>query len=303
MALDLVVLALGGGLLFYGGDWLVEGIERLAGRLRIPTVIVALVVMGFGTSAPELFVAVNAMVVPSPDVAMGNVVGSNIANLLLVLAITALVAPLAIDRDVLRIDGSAMLAGALAVGAVAMDGVVSRVEAALLICGMLGYLALRWRSLTESEDADGDANERGSRAISLCLVALIALPLGAHFFVGGAIGLARHIGVSEALIGLTVVALGTSLPEMASCIAAAMRRRSEMILGGILGSNVFNGTIVLGGAAVVAPIVAAESFVVFWIPAMLFASLASLIFLRTGFTLTRREASLMIVCYTAIFMI
>ena len=303
MALDLVLLALGGGLLFYGGDWLVEGIERLAARLRIPTVIVALVVMGFGTSAPELFVAVNAMVVPSPDVAMGNVVGSNIANLLLVLAITALVAPLAIDRDVLRIDGSAMLAGALAVGAVAMDGVVSRVEAALLICGMLGYLALRWRSLTESEDADGDANERGSRAISLCLVALIALPLGAHFFVGGAIGLARHIGVSEALIGLTVVALRTSLPEMASCIAAAMRRRSEMILGGILGSNVFNGTIVLGGAAVVAPIVAAESFVVFWIPAMLFASLASLMFLRTGFMLTRREASLMIVCYTAIFMI
>jgi cation:H+ antiporter len=301
MGVDLLFLVLGGALLFYGGDWLVAGIERLAEGLRVPPVILAFVVMGFGTSAPELFVAVQAMLASAPDIAMGNVVGSNIANLLLVLAIAALIAPIAIDADVLRIDGGAMLAGAVVLGVVVADGVVSRIDAAMLFLGMLVYLGARWRTLEPTGDADGFQNGGWKGAAVWCGVALIALPTGAHLFIEGAIGVAHSLGASEALIGLTVVAVGTSLPEMASCFAAAMRRQSGIILGGILGSNVFNGTIVLGAAGLVAPVAVADEFVVFWIPVAIAASIASLVFLRTGFFLSRREAMIMLVGYAAIF--
>lgn len=301
MGLDILFLLIGGGLLFYGGDWLVDGIADLAEGLGVPPVLLAFVVMGFGTSAPELFVAVDAILADAPDIAMGNVVGSNIANLLLVLAIAALIAPLAIDGDVLRIDGGAMLAGAIALGLVALDGVVSRIDAALLVLGMLIYLGMRWRTLPPSDDAECGPSGGWLVAAGKCCVALIALPAGAHLFIEGAIGVAARLGAPEALIGLTVVAVGTSLPEMASCFAAAMRRQSGMIIGGILGSNVFNGTIVLGAAALVAPVAVADEFIVFWIPIALAASVASLVFLRTGFFLSRREAMIMLVAYVAIF--
>ncbi|KIT18046.1 calcium/sodium antiporter [Jannaschia aquimarina] len=301
MLLETAFLAAGCGLLFLGGDWLVDGIAGLAGHLRVPPVIVAFVVMGFGTSAPELFVAINAMSVPSPDVAMGNIVGSNIANLLLVLAITALIAPLSIDRDVLRIDGTAMLVGALALAFVCSDGVVSVGDAVGLVAGMLCYLALRWRSLPDTDEAEDPGAHRLWAAAAVCLAALVALPLGANLFIGAAIDIAGRLGVSEAMIGLTVVALGTSLPELAACVAAVLRRHSGMILGGILGSNVFNGTIVLAGAAIVAPVGVGDAFLTFWIPVMVGASVVTLAFLRTGYILCRREAAVMLVAYAALF--
>lgn len=303
MHVELLSIALGCGMLFYGGDWLVDGIAQLAAHLKVPPVMVAFVVMGFGTSVPELFVAVDAMLASEPDIAMGNVVGSNIANLLLVLALTALITPLVIDRDVLVIDGGAMLLVAFGLWAAAADGAISRFDAALLVLAMLAYVAVRWRSVA-SQDVSNDASTGSLRsAIAWSAAAFIALPLGAHLFIEGAIGIANRFDIDEALIGLTVVALGTSLPEAAACLAAAFRRRSDMILGGILGSNIFNGTIVLGSAAMVAPVVVAENFLVFWIPAMIGASLIVLAFLRTDFLLTRREASLMLVGYASIFIL
>ncbi|MCK0097448.1 calcium/sodium antiporter [Yoonia sp. F2084L] len=303
MLVELTLLTLGCGLLYFGGDWLVDGVTGLAAHLRVPPVIVAFVVMGFGTSAPELFVAVNAMLVPSPDIAMGNVVGSNIANLLLVLAVAALITPLNVDRRVLHIDGAAMLAAAIALCFVALDGTVSRLDAILLVVAMAAYLILRWRTLPDQDEPDELATEslRGPVIMSIC--ALVALPFGAHLFIDGAIGIANRFGVSEALIGLTVVALGTSLPELASCIAAALRRNANIILGGILGSNVFNSTIVLGGAAIVAPITVTESILGFWLPMMIAASLSTIAFLRTDLLLSRKEASVMLASYLAIFIV
>ncbi|WP_299704294.1 calcium/sodium antiporter [uncultured Tateyamaria sp.] len=303
MGLSLLFLALGGTLLFYGGDWLVDGIQRLAVEFRIPLVIVAFVVMGFGTSAPELFVAVQAMLSAAPDVAVGNVVGSNIANLLLVLALAALIKPLAIASDILRVDGGAMLLAALSFGVVAQDAVVSRTDAATLLLGMAIYLLLRWHCLEDEENAETNGTEGLATAIGRCVAALIALPVGAYLFIDGAVGLAGSLGISEALIGLTAVAIGTSLPEMAACVAAAMRRQPDLILGGILGSNVFNGTIVLGSAALVAPVTVADSFIDYWIPIMVVASLVSLVFLRTGFVLSRKEASIMLVGYAVVFLL
>ncbi|MEP3278216.1 MAG: calcium/sodium antiporter [Stappiaceae bacterium] len=303
MLVELTLLTLGCGLLFFGGDWLVDGVTGLAEHLRVPPVIVAFVVMGFGTSAPELFVAMNAMLVPSADIAMGNVVGSNIANLLLVLAVAALITPLNVDSRALHIDGAAMMAAAIALCLVAFDGIVSRRDAVLLVLAMVAYLTVRWRTLPHQDRSDEPASGslRGPVILSIC--ALVALPLGAYLFIDAAIGIVDRFGVSEALIGLTVVALGTSLPELASCVAAALRRKANIILGGILGSNVFNSTIVLGGAAMVSPVTVADSILGFWIPIMMGASLSAIAFLRSDLLLSRKEASLMLAAYLAIFLV
>lgn len=301
MIVELALIVAGCGLLFFGGDWLVDGISKLASHFNVPPFILAFVVMGFGTSAPELFVAVDAMFAEAPDIAVGNVVGSNIANLLLVLALAALIAPLTVDRNVLHFDGIAMMLIVLLASALAFDGLLSRFDGAVLFIAMLAYLALRWQSLVECEDGDKDKAKGWVAAAGLCIAALVALPLGAHWFIEGAVALAQRFGVSHDLIGLTVVAVGTSLPEIAACVAAAVRRHANMILGGILGSNVFNSTIVLSGAVLVAPVTIAPSFQNYWIPVMICASMATVVFLRTDFLLSRREAIIMLTGYLAIF--
>lgn len=302
MVLDLFFLVAGGTLLYFGGDWLVDGVSALAHRLRVPAVMVALIVMGFGTSAPELVVAIKAMLAGVPDIAMGNVLGSNIANVLLVLALAALVTPIAVDRDILRVDGTAMMVAALALWFSAYDGIISRLDAALLVVGMLVYLGARWCSFDKKEAPD-TGNDGLLYTLGITAAALISLPLGAHIFVAGATSIATTLGVSEAIIGLTVVALGTSLPEIAACLAAAIRREPGMILGGVLGSNVFNSTVVIAGAAAVANIPVADVFQDFWIVAMIGTSLITLLFLRTGFRLNRLEAMVMLALYGGVFLI
>ncbi|WP_108816795.1 calcium/sodium antiporter [Loktanella sp. Alg231-35] len=303
MLIDVAFLITGCGLLYFGGDWLVDGIVGLARGSRIPPVLVAFVVMGFGTSAPELFVAVNATVTGTPDVAVGNVVGSNIANLLLVLGLTTLIAPLAIDKRILYMDGGAMLVAALALWAIMADGVVSRTDAFLLIGAMVSYIVLRFFTIGETEDDAPTDVQSLSGALVIGALALLALPLGAHLFVDGAIGIATSFGVSEAIIGLTVVAIGTSLPEMAACFVAALRREGNLILGGILGSNVFNGTIVIGAAALASPILIAPIFLSFWLLGMIGATILTLVFLRINFCLNRPEALVMLACYAVLFLI
>lgn len=302
MVLDILSIVGGCALLYFGGDWLVDGVSGLSRSLRVPSVIVALVVVGFGTSAPELVVAINAMVAGTPDIALGNVLGSNIANLLLVLALAALITPIAIDRDILRFDGMAMVFAGLALWMVAHDGTISRLDALILAAGMVTYLSARWRSLADQPDpACGDG--RLLPTLALTVAALVALPVGAHIFVAGSASIAATLGVSEALIGLTIVAIGTSLPELATCLAAAMRKEVDTLLGGILGSNVFNSTLVVAGAAIVGAIPVAAVFQTFWLPAMAAASLLAIVFLRTGFRLSRLEAAVMLTLYGGVFFI
>lgn len=302
MFINLFFLVAGCTLLYFGGDWLVDGISGLAKRLRVSPIIVAFVVMGFGTSAPELFVAINSAFAGAPDIAIGNIVGSNIANLFLVLALTALVRPLAVDPSVMKIDGSAMLTAALALWVVSLDGNVGRIEGVILVTAMLSYVAIRWHNLWQATDAEEDGPSI-FKALLLSLLALIALPVGAHLFVEGARNFATQLGVSEAIIGLTVVAIGTSLPELAACMAAALRKQADMILGGILGSNVFNSTVVLGVTALLVPINISGTFLTGWIPIMVAASIATLVLLRTGFVLSRKEAGFMLAAYCLIFLI
>lgn len=302
MLVDILLIAGGGALLYFGGNWLVDGVSGLALCLRVPPVMVALLVVGFGTSAPELVVAINAMLAGSPGIALGNVIGSNIANLLLVLALAALVTPIIIDRHILHFDGAAMVIAALALWLAAYDGTLSRLDAGLLFLGMLAYLGFRWRSL--AEEAELDLAQTGMlQTLGLTVAALIALPVGAHVFVGGAAQMAAKLGVPEAIIGLTVVAIGTSLPEIATCLAAAIRKQVDTLLGGVLGSNVFNSSVVVAGASLVGAIPVATAFQSFWLPVMIGASILTILFLRTGFRLSRLEATVMLALYGGIFLI
>ncbi|MEQ8657433.1 MAG: sodium:calcium antiporter [Hyphomicrobiales bacterium] len=302
MLVNILLIAGGGALLYLGGNWLVDSVSGLALGLRVPHVMVALIVVGFGTSAPELVVAINAMLAGSPDIALGNVIGSNLANLLLVLALAALVTPIIVDRHILHFDGTAIVIGALGLWLAAFDGTLSRLDACLLFLGMLAYLGLRWRSLTE--EAELVFSKTGMlQTIGLTVAALIALPVGSHMFIGGAAHMAATLGVSEAIIGLTVVAIGTSLPEIATCLAAAFRKQVDTLLGGVLGSNVFNSSVVVAGASMVGVIPVVAVFQTFWLPIMVGASLVTILFLRTGFRLSRLEAMAMLALYGGVFLV
>lgn len=258
MLLDLVMIAGGLVVLVLAGDALVKGAVNLSLRLGIPAMIVGLTVVAFGTSAPELIVSVQAVLAGVPALALGNVVGSNIANILLVLGVPALISAIAIERDLTR-DYAIMIAASVLFIALAFTGSFGMWQALVLLVGlalMLGDCFVRARRQRVTIEALEGAEEgiSGLRIAVYLLLGLIGLPIGAHFLVEGASGLARQLGVSEAIIGLTLVAVGTSLPELATTVAAALRREAGVALGNVLGSNVFNLLGIIGIAGLVGTI-------------------------------------------------
>lgn len=291
-------LLIGGVLLYFGGDWIVDGARSLAVRMRISPMLVSMVLIGFGTSAPELFVGIKAVNNGHFDIAMGNVIGSNIANLLLVLALTALITPIATTRRILWVDGGAALAATFGFILVCLDGEISRIEAIVLIAALLVFVFYRLKADVIEDDDESDELFDMPKAGLLAVLGLIALPVGAHLFVVGAVGSATYMGVPEAVIGLTVVAIGTSLPEMAACLSAAAKKQRDMAIGNILGSNVFNSTVVVGGASLFVPMQVSERFLASDLWLMLAFTLVALILMRTAFQLSRIEGGLMLAAYT-----
>jgi cation:H+ antiporter len=258
MLYDLMLIAAGLAVLVLAGDALVKGAVNLALRLGIPALVVGLTIVAFGTSAPEMLVSVQAVLKDAPALALGNVVGSNIANILLVMGLPALFAAVAVGRDVLR-DYVIMLLVTGVFIAVAFGGTFGRVQALILLAGLVLVLAeLFWRTRRQQIDPDDlegvEAGLPGWRIALLVGAGLVGLPIGADLLVDGAVGVATALGVSEAVIGLTVVAVGTSLPELATTMAAALRREGGVALGNVLGSNVFNLLAIIGVAGLVGPI-------------------------------------------------
>lgn len=298
MLFDLSLLVGGWLLLYVGGDWLVEGARGLAAHLGVSPIFIAIVVMGFGTSAPEIIVTVDAVLSDRSDVGLGNVVGSNIANLFLILAGTAVLAPMAITPGTWRVDGMAMLVATVGFAALAMDGLLSRFDAGLLIVAMVTYLCFRLHADTNDGD-HGDTVAYGKAAF-LAAGGIILLPVGAHIFVEGAVNIATRFGVSDAIIGLTLVAIGTSLPELTASLSAARKGRADMALGNILGSGVFNSTIVIGSAALLVPITIPPIFLDRGLWLMIAVAVITIVFLRTGYRLGRREGAVMLAGYATI---
>lgn len=249
-------------LLYFGGEWLVRGASALATRLGVSPLAIGLTVVAFGTSAPELVVSLQAALSGASDIAVGNVVGSNIANIGLILGLAAVIQTLEVHANIIRVDVPLMIAAALLLLAMLADGAVSRVEGALLLTGLITYVGYTlWQSRRESADiqaefAAGSRRDQGSVLHHLLLIGLglAALVGGGKALVGAAVTLAAGFGVSEAVIGLTIVAIGTSLPELAASTIAALRGQGDIALGNVIGSNLFNVLGILGVTASVTPL-------------------------------------------------
>ncbi|MEA5162330.1 calcium/sodium antiporter [Cereibacter johrii] len=241
--------------LFFGGEFLVRGAANVARSYRISPMVIGLTIVGFGTSTPELLVSLNAALDGASSIAVGNVLGSNIANILLILGLTALIYPVAVDgrrvwKDLAFMVGAAVLLWIMLLG----DG-LSRIEAGVLVAALVGFLVMSFLSgRTEAEETDPEALTPVWKSALITLGGLVVLMVGARLLVDSSTQIARSFGISEAVIGLTIVAVGTSLPELATSVIAAWRRHSEIAVGNVIGSNIFNVLGILGITGLVLPI-------------------------------------------------
>ncbi|MFZ5961689.1 calcium/sodium antiporter [Thalassococcus sp. BH17M4-6] len=277
--MDILLIALGLPALLGGGELLVSGAVALALRLGLSPMVIGLTLVGFGTSTPELLTSLRAASQGAPDIALGNVVGSNIANILLILGLAALIRPMAVaDRAGFRRDGGWMLAAGLACALLVLLPVIGRGAGLGLLAGLAAFLWLTLRRATPDAPADVAGPPRPLWQAALAFTAGLGLTLlGAVLLVDGATGLARDFGVSEAVIGLTLVAVGTSLPELVTSVLAARRGHGDVALGNILGSNLFNVLGILGATALAVPLPVADSIARVDVWVMLAASLALLV--------------------------
>ena len=287
--------------LFFGGEALVRGSVGIARRMAIPPLLIGLTVVGFGTSTPELLVSVDAAWRGVPDIALGNIVGSNIANILLIIGLSALVWPIRVTGATLRRDTAVMMAAALALLPLFALGQMGRLSGLVLVAGLVGYLVWAYRQPGEAEPEDADLPAPASTLVSALWVigGLVLLMAGARFLVDGAVSIARGYGISEAFIGLTIVAVGTSLPELATSLIAALRRQSEIAIGNIVGSNIFNVLGILGVTALITPIPVAARFLTFDLPVMIGASLVLTALLLTRPVIGRGFGVAMLAGYAA----
>ena len=300
-------LLLAGFVLLVGGaDLLVRGAARLAAASGLSPLVIGLTVVAVGTSAPELATSIGAALTGSPDIALGNIVGSNIANVLLILGVTALFAPLVVSQQLVRLDVPIMLGASLLVIGLSLDGGLGRGDGIALLALALAYIGLLlWLAKRQPDTEagpDGDTVAPLWWRDTLYVVAGLALlVLGARWLVGGAVRIAEVLGVSEMVIGLTVVAVGTSLPELATSILATVRGQRDMAVGNIVGSCIFNLLLVLGATAAFAPagIAVAQSVMRFDFPVMTAVAFACLPIFFTGFRVRRWEGALFVAYYVA----
>lgn len=263
---DVVLLLAGLLLLYIGAEWLVKGSTGLARQFGIRPFVIGLTLVAYGTSMPEIVVSGLAALEGKSGIALGNVVGSNIANIGLILGLTALIAPTPVERGLVRREIPVLLATALAAPVVLLDGVVSRAEAGVLLLGAAVYTAAALRRTqgpgpAEMELVEADAERAGApagggraRLAAIAVTGLLVLLGGGRMFVAGASGLAMAAGISERIVGLTIVAVGTSAPELASSVVAALRGHPGIAIGNVIGSNICNVLFVLGGAGLIEPI-------------------------------------------------
>ncbi|MBI2213134.1 MAG: calcium/sodium antiporter [Acidobacteria bacterium] len=306
---EVIRLIAGVVLLAGGAELLVRGASRLALSLGLSPLVVGLTVVGYGTSAPEVAVSLSSALKGSTDMAMGNVVGSNIVNILLILGASALMAPLVISKRLVRVDVPLMIGVGVLAFVMARDGSVSRIDGLLLFAGAITYTVVAIATgRNKSDEATGDPTPPRRRSaividLSAIVLGIALLVYGANLLVGSATVIARSFGVSDLVIGLTVVAVGTSLPELATSLMAAFRGEREIAAGNVIGSNLFNILLVLGGTAAVAPqgVSVAPAMIAFDLPVMLAVSVACLpIFLR-GHVIARWEGGLFLFYFAMYF--
>ena len=308
--MTLLQLALGLALLLGGGEALVKGAVAVASRLGVSPLLIGLTLVGFGTSTPELVASLEAALSGRPGIAIGNVVGSNIANILLIVGVAAVIYPMATTKQAFRRDGAVLAGSALALVLVVLSGAVDRAAGAVFLALLAAYTLYTYLSERQTGGASAemhaaeaaDVAPKGmSMGLGLALAAggIAAIVYGASLLIESAVALARAGGLSEATIGLTLVAVGTSLPELATSVMAAARRRADVAFGNIVGSNIFNALGIAGVTALVEPIVVPPEIARLDIWVMLAATLLLVLFATTGWRVSRREGALLLAGYVA----
>jgi cation:H+ antiporter len=308
--LPLLVAVIGLACLIGGAEFLVRGGARLARTFNVSPVVIGLTVVAIGTSAPEFMVSVGAAWRGSPDLATGNVVGSNLANIGLILGIAGLLRPLPVSLRLLKVEVPALVAATVVFAAMAVDGRLSRVEGGVLLVALCALTGFNIRAARREDPAviAEFANEYGAtdgigRDLLQIAAGLALLLGGGHLLVDSAVTVARNLGISELIIGLTLVAVGTSLPELATSTVAVLRDEPDIAVGNVVGSNLFNILAVIGPAAVVQPIAVSDELLRVQLPALLLLTAALWVVLRTGHTVTRPEAGGLLATYLAVIAI
>jgi cation:H+ antiporter len=312
------IMLLGGGLLLYlGAEWFVGGASSLALALRVPQILVGLTVVAYGTSAPEIIVGVEAASAGYGQVALGNVVGSNIANVGLILGVAALVNPARVHGALRRRELPVLLASTALVPLLLLDGSVSRGESGALLFVALAYTAWMVRAARSAATVAGakadaiaaeaaadvaGAPKRGSalRSAGIAALGLVVLLVGGSLFVDGAVAVARSLGMSDRLVGLTIVAIGTSLPELVTSVIAARRGHSDLAVGNVVGSNIFNVLLCLGAAGLAGPVGAPLGSLAFELGALAVMTVLAAVFIRTERTVTRLEGAFAVALFAAV---
>lgn len=305
MVLQIVLLFAGLAGLYYGAEWLVRGASRFARSFQIKPVVIGLTIVAFGTSAPELVTSITAGIKHLSDIAMGNVIGSNIANIGLILGLSALVRPLTIDMKLLYREMPIVVGISFLLYFMGWDGTLSRTEGGILCGGIVMYTFYVYRValketnaiVHEYEEFLETKNTNSKNNIFLILIGLGALLAGAHFLVHAAIYIAKSIGISELVIGLTVIAAGTSLPELATSMVAAIRKESDISVGNVLGSNIFNILAVLGISSIIQPLSINTNSLIVDMPVMLLFAIFLIPLITWKFVLTRGQGVFLLIGY------
>ena len=305
MTLTLLLLLVGLALLYFGAEGLVRGSSSMALRLGVSPLLVGLTVVAFGTSAPEMIVSVKAAYLGQGDISVGNVVGSNICNIGLILAFSALIVPIKVASQIVRIDTPIMIGATALAIALLYDGSLSRAEGIFFILLLIAYIIFSIR-LAKRQAADPLAEEfseemrisKSGVALDVLMVigGLVMLVFGARFLVDSAIVIAKAFGLSEAVIGLTIVAIGTSLPEFATSLIAAIKKEADIAVGNVVGSNIFNILGILGVSAFITPL-SSSGITGIDLGVMAAFALALWGFSATGHRITRLEGLVMLLAY------
>ncbi len=261
--LNILLLIIGFAMLVKGADWFVDGAAGIASKLKIPQLVIGLTIVAMGTSAPEAAVSITASLKGNSGIAIGNVVGSNILNVLLILGITALIVNVAIQKSTLMVEIPYMIVITLVLMGMGMTGgQVSRPEGGILWVLFIAYLGYMFYLTKNKKDEEVEEKRSGWKLLMFMVIGIVLIVMGSNFTVDGATEIARAIGISERFIGLTIVAFGTSLPELVTSVTAAKKGNADIAIGNIVGSNIFNILFILGTTALITPIPYESAFLI-----------------------------------------
>ena len=298
MLIDIVIIVIGVFCVLKGADFLTEGAAALARRVNIPEIVIGLTIVAAGTSAPELFVSLVSALKGTPDLAVGNVVGSNTMNCMLIVGCAAMVAPMTISRSTVKKDIPFAVGASILLMLLALNNFLGRFDGILLLAGFVSFMVY---SLRQAKNGQGDATTEEKQqnpwlSVLYIVLGLVGLVIGSNLFVDHASSLALALGISEGVVGLTVVAGGTSLPELATSVVAARKGQSAIAIGNVIGSNVFNILLILGLTATISPL-QIEGITTIDMAVMLLSVILVWLFSRTRYTVERWEGGLLLVIY------